>query len=89
MDFENLLTACLDRQVDCAMGEIEYTDDRQALLYGIPYRTEIVDGGPMKMALYTQSAALADIFSASLNEYQKDGTYDSLEGRYFRGPDTV
>lgn len=65
MDFENLLTAGLALKGDGAMKGIAYTDDRQALLYGIPYRTEIAAGEPMEMALYTQSAALADIFSAS------------------------
>ena len=88
MDFEELLLALERGEVDCVMG-MDYTPDRDSLFYSSIYMTEIFEGEPMYMAMYTTSGNLASTFDSMLETYRQNGVYQQLVKRYFPDSQTL
>ena len=83
MDFEELITSCLQDEVDGILG-MSYTSLREKLLFASdPYMSEEVEGEPMDVVFYAKSSTLVEIFDSLLQAYKEDGTYAAWIKRYF------
>ena len=83
MDYEVLMTSCMQKRVDCVVG-ISYSDERAEILYAsVPYYSDTTEEDPFDLVIYSNSRHLTLILDNLLKTYGKNGVMDGLIDQYF------